>query len=115
MKALMVLAMVAASASLAQANGACSFGSECFEEEGCSFTQFSIELAGAGADARLVTDAGTVPGRLTTRDGGGALFQGADEAGAWQLVQSADGLARLAVQYFEGPMMITYFGQCEGS
>ena len=103
------------SAGMAQAGAGCTFGSECYEEEGCAFTQFALAIEGSGAEARLVSDAGTVPGALEATEGGGSLFRGMDDSGAWQMVIAPEGLARLAVMYFEGPMMITYFGQCEAA
>ena len=109
----MALALVLGTTGAVQAGMTCQFGSECFEEEDCTFTQPSLELEEGDAGARIVADAGTVPGTLVTPEAGGALFQGADATGAWQMVTAPRGLARLAVQYFEGPMMITYFGQCE--
>lgn len=113
MRHVVALVLVLGTAAAAQAGMTCQFGSECFEEDGCTFTQFGLALEEGEAGAQLVTDAGTVPGSLATPEAGGALFQGADATGAWQMVTAPGGMARLAVQYFEGPMMITYFGQCE--
>ena len=109
----MALALVLGTTGTVQAGMTCQFGSECFEEEGCTFTQFGLVLEDGDGRAELVTDAGTIPGVLGAPEAGGALFQGADATGAWQMLTAPRGLARLAVQYFEGPLMITYFGQCE--
>lgn len=108
-----LLAALLLLAGAAHADLACDFASECFEEDGCTFTQLRMVLE-TGETVQMVTDAETVPGVLSTRDDGGHVFQGGNDNGAWQMVTGPRGLARLAVMYFEGPMMITYFGQCEG-
>lgn len=110
-----VLALMLLGTPAVAQEAVCSFSLECFESETCAETAFEITLNAKQADAddfQITTDAETVTGKGRMTEAGGFLFQGGNANGAALLTVGAQGAARYSVQYFEGPMVITYHGQC---
>ncbi len=111
-KLLILIALLPASALA----GPCTFTTECFETEACTETEFTLNIESASEDtdnARITSDAETISGTIAMPAADGILFQGSNAAGAHLLTAAPDGAARYSVQYFEGPMVITYHGTCE--
>lgn len=99
----------------------CRFEAECFETESCAMTTFAPALDGmaGGVDAASVmvakvvmsSDAGDVD-LLGVRDGAALWLSGGDADARHMVTIGADGAARYTVHYSQGPMMISYAGQC---
>ncbi|WP_143104110.1 hypothetical protein [Poseidonocella sedimentorum] len=91
----------------------CRFETECFESEACAETSFELSLSTEiTGDAELVTDAETVGGIASRAPETTLFFNGNNENGS-HLLTISHGAARYSVQYYAGPMVITYLGACE--
>ena len=103
-------------AGAAQAANMCSFDMECFEGEACQETAFDLQFrAGTGGphEMEIVTDAETI-GVNVGGNGKIAHIAGMNDSGFHVLtVQAGSGAARYSVHLNEGPLAITYHGQCE--
>ena len=98
----------------------CAFTSECLEAETCNDTTFSFDLkgrAGGMAESDMV-----VQTELTSEIGDTALI-GARSGAALSLAGGSfesrqlltineDGAARYTLHYADGPMVISYLGEC---
>lgn len=104
-------------ATLAVGQVSCSFDSECFEDDACSDAAFLFEYEDLAGGARLqqgvtaTTEFGTFGGYTLKRFETGAhyMFEGAS---TMYFLSVEAGQARLSV-HMEGPMVVTYLGQCE--
>jgi len=85
----------------------CNFTSECYEDESCAETTFSMEVH----PDKLVTDAETIPVGTGGSDTVN-VFVGYTANGFHVLTREVNGQARYATHYFEGPIMINYIGTC---
>ena len=114
----LVLAMAACVgfAGAAQAANECNFTLECFEGEACQETEFGLQFrAGTGGphEMEIVTDAETI-GVNVGGNGQIAHIAGMNDSGFHVLtVQAGSGLARYSVHLNDGPLAISYHGQCE--
>ena len=85
----------------------CAFSVECFEEDACAETSFTMEVT----DAEFITDAETIgmkkSGSETTR-----VFFGETVSAVHMLTVGPQGDARYSVHLFDEPMMINYAGSC---
>ncbi|WP_072776897.1 hypothetical protein [Marivita hallyeonensis] len=111
-----LLASAVAQTAVADDAFECRFTVECFETETCGETDLGIAVTQVQPQAsiyQIITDAETMSGKGHTVETGGFLFQGGNVNGAHLLTIAVGGSARYSVQYFEGPMVITYHGQCE--
>jgi hypothetical protein len=85
----------------------CTFTSECFEDESCAETAFSITIDGAS----LITDAETIP----VSKGGSeklSVFVGYTDSAFHVLTRETTGGARYSTHIFDGPLMVNYLGTC---
>ncbi len=86
----------------------CVFTTECFEGEGCSDTDFSMEIA----DGALITDAETIP----VTSGGSEtvnVFVGYTSSAFHVLTRKVGAEARYSTHLFDGPLMVNYLGTCK--
>ena len=98
----------------------CRFETECFEAEGCAETAFEARLTGlAGGltpDALAVVskfsaDAGEV--ELLGTQAGDILSLSGGNIAARHFLTLSRGEARYTVHFSEGPMVVSYLGQCQ--
>ena len=109
-----LLALLGAAGPAAAAAGAeCRFVLECVDAEPCAATDYAIALETEDMDARLVTPAETVEGRLGVTPGG-ATFALAltDDAVHLLTIMNAAGEARYTLHLADAGLAITYHGQC---
>ena len=111
-----IAVLTAGIASAADAGSVCIFTTECFEDEACAETSFTMEFrAGTGGpnDIELVTDAETI-GVAVGGDGQVAHLAGMTESGFHVLTLTrATGAARYTNHIDEGPATVSYLGTCE--
>ncbi|MBO9464631.1 hypothetical protein J7443_05270 [Tropicibacter sp. R15_0] len=111
---MLAMPCVVSAEDLAGTTLTCSFTTECYELEECTFAEFAVDVAlpdtfpGTGS---LLPDTGPAEG---TADMLGDLFilSARDANGAYLLSRSTGGLAKLSVHYSGNHMMIAYDGQC---
>ncbi|MEL6640035.1 MAG: hypothetical protein AAFP98_01780 [Pseudomonadota bacterium] len=86
----------------------CTFTTECFEDEGCADTQFSMAIDGN----TIVTDAETI---VVTTGGSDTknVFVGYTETAFHVLTREKGGAARYSTHIFDGMLMVNYLGTCE--
>ena len=98
----------------------CEFKSECYETESCSETQYSIDLEGETsgletdamiASIQLSSDIGTEDLVGVVQDETTSLSGGTFAARHF-LTIAPNGAARYTVHYADGPLMISYLGEC---
>ncbi|MEP2474646.1 MAG: hypothetical protein ABJH45_24275 [Paracoccaceae bacterium] len=98
----------------------CEFTSECYETESCGETQYSIDLEGETsgletnamvASVQLSSDIGTEDLVGVVQDETTSLSGGTFSARHF-LTIAPNGAARYTVHYAEGPLMISYLGEC---
>ncbi|MEL6585145.1 MAG: hypothetical protein AAFY65_15590 [Pseudomonadota bacterium] len=93
----------------ARAQMVCTFTTECLEADACMDSTLTLEMVD-GEPATLVTEFGDFAVRGVAT--GGALI--AEGAGMVLLLsRNAEGAARASF-HLEGPVAMTYLGQCEG-
>ena len=99
----------------------CRFGIECLEAEGCVAGGLSATLDGraGGMDAQSMTvqaelafEAGAVE-MLGVMDSGAMSLSGGPFEARHLLTRAPDGATRYTVHYTDGPMVVSYLGQCE--
>ncbi|QDY69068.1 hypothetical protein [Qingshengfaniella alkalisoli] len=93
----------------------CSFETECFEDEDCAESTFSLSLTGEVGitDAQLLSDSETITGSLAATPAGGLAFLGITGPAVHLLSKGEDFTARYTVHLTNGPMVISYLGRCE--
>ncbi|WP_457645387.1 hypothetical protein [Profundibacter sp.] len=95
---------------------ACHFTTECFESESCADTDFGFVVNHNDAlGFVLQTDAENIGGLVFDNrfpDETSTLI-GATDTAYHMLTIAPDGAARYSVQ-MQGPMVVSYMGQCEG-
>jgi hypothetical protein len=91
----------------------CTFEAECFEQDGCMESGFGFEVMTSDEGAlQFVTEFGDLDLVWSSDDIG--TFSGvATGAGAQYFLTSGPDGARLSV-HLDGPVAVTYIGQCEG-
>lgn len=98
----------------------CAFQSECFEAETCSDTTFSFDLNGragglAESDMVVQTELTSEIGDtdlLGVRTGSALSLSGGSFEARHLLTIAEDGAARYTLHYADGPMTISYLGDC---
>ena len=92
----------------------CTFTTECFESEICTDTSFSMAIEQTEGKTALVSDAETV-----TASVGGSdtvrVYVGVTDSAFHLMSRAADGTARYSTHLYEGPMVVSYLGNCEGA
>jgi len=93
----------------------CLFSTECYEEEACTFTRYSLDVSIPEAlpgEAALLLDAGPAKGGATAN--GGMLFVAAeDETAVYLMTRAPNTDTRLSVHLTDPLQVITYHGRCE--
>ncbi|MFW2544519.1 hypothetical protein ACN2XU_17930 [Primorskyibacter sp. 2E107] len=101
----------------------CAFATECYEAEGCQDSGFGFLLDGHGGgldqgtlmmEAVIASDAGDVF-MMGARDAGAYVLSGGGFDARHMLTVAPDGAARYTVHYSDGPVMVSYLGQCVGA
>lgn len=107
------MAMLALTAGAAQAQMVCQFEAECFEQDGCMESGFGLTVIEGENGLVFETEFGDL--NVVHFGPSSVYFVGlAEGEGARYLLSSvADGDARLSV-HLEGPIAVTYLGQCKG-
>ena len=116
MKTFLLALAVTLVAGTAQARTVCTFTTECFEDEACAETQFTVAIE-AGTlgpdDIVLVTEAETVHGAIA---GAGSVdrghFIGIGQGAVHMLTVDGASDARYTTHIAEGPMSVSYIGAC---
>lgn len=95
----------------------CQFGTECFEAESCADTDFGFVVTHDDTLGFVIqTDAENIDGLVFDNgfpDGTSTLI-GATDTAYHMLTIAPDGAARYSVQ-MQGPMVVSYMGQCKGT
>ncbi len=86
----------------------CTFTTECFENEACTESTFSMAIEGN----TLVTDAETISVTSGGSDTKG-VFVGYTESAFHVLTREKGGAARYSTHIFDGVLMVNYLGTCE--
>jgi len=86
----------------------CVFEIECFENESCQDTNFSIAIEGD----TLVTDAETIAVNTGGSETKG-VFVGYTASAFHVLTREVGGQARYSTHIFDGMLMVNYMGTCE--
>ena len=98
----------------------CVFASECFETESCSDTTFTFDLNGAAGglaesdmvvQTQLTSEIGDAE-LLGVRSGKALSLAGGSFEAGHLLTIAEDGSARYTLHYADGPMTISYIGEC---
>lgn len=90
----------------------CTFDRECFETEACTDANFLVQIL--SNDNILQTEFGDLP-IIATKSGDDLQTIIAASDGADLLMTISPQGARLTQHMHQGPISITYFGQCEGA
>lgn len=90
----------------------CSFTTECFEAEACAATQFDATLDQGAQTAQFVTPSETI---LMSQGGSETVrvYVGVTGSAFHILTRGANGIARYTTHIFEGPLAVSYLGECE--
>jgi len=112
-----MLALALGAATLAQplaaASHQCNFTTECFEDEACSDTAFSVTIQQTDGKTTLVSDAETIAVSIGGSDSV-KVYVGVTDSAFHLLTRTSEGASRYSTHLFEGPLMINYLGTCEG-
>ncbi len=111
--ALIALPVIAQAEDIANQTLICTFTTECYETEECTFTDFTVDVAlgNVPGDASLLPDTGPAEGKAELV-GDMLMVSAKDTNGAYLLTRSPGGLAKLSVHYGGTHLMIAYDGQC---
>ncbi|MEM8849955.1 MAG: hypothetical protein AAGE03_07950 [Pseudomonadota bacterium] len=102
-------AMLCLMASPALAQLACTFETECYEEDGCADAGFTLSLDESGETPILVTDFGD----LAVEELGEGVWLAQSDGLAALLSVGEDGAARASF-HLPGPQVVAYLGMCDG-
>ena len=99
----------------------CTFETECFESESCAASTYMFELngrAGGLTDTEMVVQTELVSEigdtrLIGARSGEAMSLAGGTFEARHLLTLAADGAARYTLHYAEGPMVISYLGECK--
>lgn len=114
----LVAAFALIAAPLAAEDFTCQFTTECYETEPCMESAFEAEVTAVDegfvfASLGLSGNMNRVAEGAETKAFFGVIYGDDAAIGTQLLTRAPDGVARYSVQYFEGPMTISYHGTCE--
>ncbi|MEM7644515.1 MAG: hypothetical protein AAF366_18615 [Pseudomonadota bacterium] len=96
-------------AGSAAAQMACTFETECYEQDGCAEAGFTLSLDETGETPVLMTDFGD----LAVEELGEGLWLAQSDGLAALLSVGEDGTARASF-HLPGPQVVAYLGMCGG-
>ena len=113
-----VLTVVAQPLWAAPQTMACTFVTECYQDQGCDSTAYDVSFA-RNTNIDPVWTMSDVSGDRTAHvsmagETETTLVQAEGPSAAHLMMLGPDGAARYVVMIFEDPQIITYHGTCEG-
>jgi hypothetical protein len=100
---------------IAGATLVCLFSTECYEQEECTFAQFTVDVstdADLPGEAALLPDGDPAEGAALDRDGT-LVISATGTGGAYLFSRDPNSSARLSVHFGDPLQVITYHGRCD--